>query len=157
MFGRWKKQKMSKKVQILLKDDEYDLLDEASKLAKKDLSSWIRTAALGRVPVELKDRLSNEQVASSRLDFVHDALNEETEGEVVGAPGEHPILPVAPLSVIQPNHPCRYLNPEHHPNFRGQCEGTCNAPGQQGRVCFWSSPTASKCDRFVPFKIAKRA
>jgi hypothetical protein len=59
--------------------------------------------------------------------------------------------------VLVEGHPCVHLSGETPPNYKpSECSGICQAPGQNGRPCFWASNAASKCPYFRPKVLPRR-
>lgn len=90
-----------------------------------------------------------------------DKSEEQPNGLVFGFPPP-PRMPELPREEPKMNrtgkievegHPCIFLNGVLPPNFRpGECQGLCwnPDPGQRGRICFWTAPSATNCSWFRP-------
>ncbi len=132
------------------------LIQHLASQAGKSQEAWVQAAVLSQIPRGTQEKLTRESQAKAMMGAVFNHLDAQDR--------EHPseaAMPVAeparPAPVVESNmHSCFYLSPEQLTQYQGQCSGTCHAPSQYGRVCFWSSVKAKECPVFKPRMFKRR-
>ena len=138
---RWLRRAFRRKsvpqIQIEFTEVEYEELKATAEGRGVELEAW----AHHRVVAQLPSRLLPPGSAGEQAAF--EVLERSDPAPVIVVP------PRAPVVSVLPPHPCLHLDPQHPSNFRGQdAQGTCRAPQQHGRPCFWNAVSSRSCPVF---------
>jgi hypothetical protein len=137
---------VQKKLTMSLSEEEYKQIEGIARLSRKSVDAWIHSAIKQALPADFE---AIQQLRDRSIDAVFEASDQED-----GVFHSHGVLPLAPQAANQ-GHPCLHLDPIQHSNFIGQCEGTCRAPSQSGRVCFYTAMAAPQC-AYYKAKMARK-
>lgn len=165
----------SSSVSLEFSAEEFEILSRQAAKQGTPLKDFLQEAAFAAIsPAE---RVREQRSADNRspMDAAFDEADRADAFEIA-VPGVFPLppapaakaLPMAPAAPVhklmrqpatfrknnigQPQgpHPCYHLHPKIPSNFVGQCQGTCRAPTQDGRICHWPQTSAQSCPTFQP-------
>jgi predicted transcriptional regulator len=138
---------VSKKLTVHLSTDEYKQVEDVARASRKSVDAWLHSAIKQAIPTDFD---ATRQLRERSIDAIYEAADDADQ--VFHSRG---VLPLAPQAANQ-GHPCLHLDPVQHSNFIGQCEGTCRAPSQSGRVCFYTAMAATRCQYYKAKVVRKR-
>lgn len=161
------------KVSTDLPAEDMDLVRVLANEQGISVSEWLRRAVAAAIPKDLRARTRDTSLDEKVANFV----DQQPSFPTIPLPPEAVALTEAAMnrsqdayaSLVQVRkksedeerkvlatqstapHACVYLSKETNPFYGpNDHEGTCKAPTQVGRVCFWPSAAAKSCPQFSP-------
>lgn len=130
------------KISAEVSQDEFDAYKAAAAERGVSLSEWLRLSL-------------NRSIESDRAtEGPRNAMASEEAFTLMPPPTPKPPPPPLETSFAMTQnpdqHPCVYLNPQRPGVLSsGECSGTCTAPSQRGKPCFFGPVGARNCPAFA--------